>query len=325
MQSSLATRLRILATIVAVAGCDGTTTLPDSASELGAAMSASTPGEIHLLGEFALYMPTAPDGPRAVIVALGGPSTRAVLVTGEDFVAPPPVIPALRALGVAMRAFADEQGVAILGTSRFGPFALPNDVASDALILDALAAGAAASGRAELTSVPMLLFGLSGGGPEVSGFAARHPDKVAGVFLKAPLGVAMLTDAPQREVPTFLALAELEDQVDNAMLAVAHASNRSGGALWAIATEPAAVHFSYSDALRNATIEWMRSIMARRVAGSSGTIQRSVAASGWLGDPSTGAVPPWGQYRGDRSAVNWFPSQRMAGSWQSLIGAAAGN
>ncbi len=325
MPSSPAARLWILGTIVAAAGCDGSAAVTSSPPDLSAAKTASAPGEVHLLGDFALYMPTAPDGPRAVIVALGGPSTRAVLVTEEPFMAPPLVIPALKAMGAAVRAFADEHRVAILGTSRFGPSALPNGVASDALIFDALAQGAAASGRAKLASVPILLFGLSGGGPEVSGFAARHPDRVAGVFLKAPSGVASLTTAAQREVPTFLALAESDILVNNVALAQAFAANRAGGALWALATEPGAEHFSYSDALRDATIGWMRSIMDRRVAGSSGQIQPAVAPAGWLGDPATGEASPWGRYRGDRSAASWFPTQRTAEDWRVLIGAAAGS
>jgi len=228
-------------------------------------------------------------------------------------------------MGQAMRAFADQHRVAILGTSKSGPFALPNQVASDQSILNALAAGAAASGRTEVATVPILLFGLSGGGPEASGFAARHPERVAGLLLKAPSGVASLTTDAQRGVPTFLALAELDVLVNNVALGQAFTANRGSGALWALATEPGAVHFGYSDALRNATIGWMQSIVDRRVAGSSGRIQPAVEPSGWLGDPSTGDTSPWGGYRGDRSAASWFPTQRTADDWRILIGAATGS
>lgn len=325
MQSPLATRLWILGAIVAASGCDGTAAVDSNPPDLGAAKSTSATGEVYLLGDFALYMPTAPEGPRAVIVALGGPKTTGI-VTGGSFGAPfPPIEAALQVMGQAMRAFADEHRVAILGTSRFGPTALPNEIASDHSILNALAEGAAASGRAEVATVPILLFGLSGGGPQASGFAARRPERVAGLLLKAPLGVESLTTDAQRGVPTFLALNETDVFVDNVALGQAFTANRGSGALWALATEPGAIHFGYSDALRNATIGWMRSIVDRRVAGSSSRIQTAVAASGWLGDPSTGDTSPWGRYRGDRSAASWFPTQRIADDWRILIGAATGS
>jgi hypothetical protein len=324
MQSSLSAGLWMLGAVLAVSACDGPTAATNSSSDLNATKAASEAGDIHLLGDFALYMPAAPDGPRAVIVALGGPRTRAI-VTGESFGAPPTAEPALQVMGAAMRAFADEHGVAILGTSLFGPTALQDGVATDERILTALDEGAEASGRPALATAPILMFGLSGGGPAVSGFAARRPEHVAGLLLKAPSAVTTLQTDAQREVPTFLALAELDVLVDNSTLRQSFATNRGGGALWALAIEPGAVHFSYSDALRNATIEWMRSIVDRRVAGSSGRIQPAVAASGWLGDPATGEVSPWGRHRGDRSAASWFPTQRMAESWRVLIGAASGN
>src|SRR5690606_20260770 len=80
-----------------------------------AAAAQGTDGGVYQLGEFALYVPAAPEGPRAVLVALGGPNTKAI-VTGEPFGAPfPPVEAALRGMGQALRNFADEHRIAILG------------------------------------------------------------------------------------------------------------------------------------------------------------------------------------------------------------------
>jgi len=324
MRSPLVAGLWILGALLAASGCDGPTAPASSLPDLNAAKAGNEAGSVHLLGDFALFMPAEPDGPRAVIVALGGPRTSAI-VTGASFGAPPAVEPALQAMGQAMRAFAEEYGIAILGTSLSGPSALRDAIASDERILQVIAEGAVASGRPRLAAVPILMFGLSGGGPAASGFAARRPERVAGLFLKAPSGVASLQTSAQHEVPTFLALAERDVLVNNDALGQAFVANRGGGALWALATEPGAAHFSYSDALRNATIEWMRSIVGRRVAGSSGRIQPAVAESGWLGDPANGEVSPWGQYRGDRSAASWFPTQRTAESWRTLIGAATGS
>lgn len=333
MQSSLAVTLCILGAALGASACNdptattGNSTDPDAVAsgsgDLDSVSASRRAGTVHLLGDFALYMPATFRGPLAVVVALGGPRTSAI-VTGESFGAPPNAEPALQAMGEAMRAFADENRVAILGTSLFGPLALKDGVASDERILAALAEGAAASGRPTLATIPILTFGLSGGGPEASGFAARRPGQVAGVFLKAPSGVTLLLEPAQRRVPTFLALAENDVLVNNAALGQAFAANRSSGALWAMATEPGAVHFSYSDVLRTTTIGWMQEILARRVAGASGRIRPAVTVLGWLGDPATGEVSPWGRYDGDRSAASWFPTKCVAELWQALIGAGTG-
>ena len=168
----------------------------------------------------------------------------------------------------------------------------------------------------------ILLFGLFGGAPEASGFTARHPELVAGLLLKVPVSVATLTTDAQREVPTFMVLAELEVFFDNVALGQAFAANRGDGALWAMATEPGVPHQAFTPAMRTATLAWMSSVLDRRVAGSSSHIQTVVEQSGWLGDPSTGEVSPWGRYRGDRSSANWFPTRGPAEQWQILIGAA---
>jgi hypothetical protein len=321
MQSSVAQKLWMLGTLLVAAGCDspeGPTGLTDSQQDRNVA-AAVAGGAVYQLGDFALYMPPVPDAPRAVIVVLGSRNAKG-FVTGESFGVPfPPAEVALQAMGQSLRALADEHRVAILGTS-LGD--LPNGVVSDQQILNAIAAGAEASGRAELSTAPFLLFGLFGGGPEASGFTARHSQRVAGLLLKVPYSVAALTTETQRQVPTFMVLAELEVLGINAALGEAFAANRSGGALWAMATEPGVPHEAFTPAFRAATLAWMGAVLDRRVAGSSGQLHGVPEQSGWLGDPSSGAVSPWGRYRGDRSSANWFPTRGSAEQWQILIGAA---
>ena len=325
MRSPAAGSLWIMGILLAASGCDdpaaSTGVDPTRASVLQArnVSGGVADGEIHLLGDFALYVPAAAEGPRAVLVALGGPNTKAI-VTGEPFGAPlPPVEAALQAMGQSLRALADEHRIAILGTSLA---ALPQGAASDQRILEAIEAGAEASGQPGLSTVPLLLFGFSGGGPEASGFTARHPERVAGLLLKVPAGVASLTTEAQRRVPTFMVLAQFEAFVDNAALGQAFAANRGGGALWAMAMEPGVPHHAFSPNLRAATLEWIGSVVGLRLAGSSGRLRAIVEQSGWLGDPSTGEVSPWGGYRGDRSEASWFPTRSTAEQWRRLIGVA---
>ena len=325
MRSSAALRFWILGTLLAASGCDA----PAGPAHVDPASSGTLParaatraavGEIYELGEFALYMPPAAEGPRAVIVALGGPNTRA-FVTGETFGAPfPPVEAALQAMGESLRRLADEHRVAILGTSLAS---IQPGAAADQQVLDAIKAGADASGRTGLSTAPILLYGLSGGAPEASGFAARYPERIVGLFLKVPETVVTLTTAAQRKVPTFMVLAEFDAFVDNGALTQAFSTNRGGGALWAMAMEPGVPHHSFTPVHQATTIEWMGAVLNHRLAGSSGQLRTIKEQSGWLGNSSTGQVFPWGGYRGDRSTASWFPTRAVAQRWRTLIGAAS--
>jgi hypothetical protein len=323
MRSAIPARLWILSATLVI-GCDtpeGVVGPPDRPEDLAMA-AAAAPGTIYQLGDFALYMPAGPDAPRSVIIALGSRNAKG-FASGEPFGVPfPPIEAQLQAMGQSLRSLADEQRVAILGTALAD---MPNDALSDQRILNALQAGAEASGRPGLSVAPIVMFGLFGGAPEASGFTARHPSRVAGLLLKVPLSVAALTTPAQRQVPTLMVLAELEVFVDNTALGQAFAANRAGGALWAIAMEPGVPHQAFTPAFRTATREWLRSVLERRVAGSSGQTHAMPSQSGWLGDPSTGEVSPWGTYRGDRSTASWLPTRDAAEQWQRLIGLGTGN
>ena len=307
-----------LAALLAISGCDNG--FAPAELDRGVTANVQATGGVYQLGEFALYLPAAADGPRAVIVALGGPNTKG-FVTGEPFGAPVPAVEAaLQAYGQSVRQFAEEHRVAILGVSRFGPTSLPDGVESDQLILDALRAGAEASGTAGLADLPILLYGISGGSPEASGFATRHPGQVAGLFLKVPIEAPTMTTELQRQVPVFIVLAEFDAFVDNAAMQAAFAANRANGAPWAIAMEPGVPHHAITPVHQGATLAWMDAVLGRRLAGGSGLIRNTVQQSGWLGDLSTGRISPWGAYSGDRSAANWLPTKEAAEHWRALSG-----
>ena len=324
MRSSAVVRVWFLGMVLAASGC-GDATGPSGGDhgpallQGGRASALAAGGAVYQLDDFALYMPATAGGPRAVLVALGGPNTKG-FASGEPFGAPlPQVEAALQAMGQSLRELADERGLAILGTSLA---AMPAALESDARILAALSAAADASGQGGLSGLPILLYGISGGGPEASEFAARHADRIAGLVLKAPLSVSAMTSADQREVPTFMVLAQFDAFVDNVALAQAFAANRGGGALWAMGMEPGVPHHSLSPSHKAATIEWMRSILGHRLAGSSGRLRTISEQSGWLADPSTGTVSSWGAYTRDPSGVSWFPTRASAMQWLVLTGAA---
>lgn len=273
--------------------------------------------ELFEFGDFSVHIPAGVTAVRGILLALGGPNTRG-FASGVPFGAPvPEVEAALQTLGKEFRALAADHGLAVLGTSLA---AMANSSESDQLLLDAVQEAAALSGRPELASAPLLLYGMSGGGPEASGFTARNPGRVAGLFLKVPAGVASLTSGQVLAVPTYLVQAEMDAFVDNAALALAFEANRRMGALWARALEPGVPHHSLTPAHREVTINWMRTILELRLgSAAAGPLRPIIESSGWLGDPGSGAAP-WAEYLGDPASASWFPSQATAEDWEAFIG-----
>ena len=267
------------------------------------------------VGHYALYVPATVDTIRGLVVVLGGGDTRWVATNGPSS----SVHPTLWALGQWLRSLASTHGLAILGTSLV---AMGNEPGSDQILLDAIDAGASRSGHPELGDVPILLYGMSTGGAEASGFAARNPERVAGVFLRAPLGVSSVRSGPALGVPTFVVLAGNDTPADNSAVTATFESNRGAGALWALALEAEATPASFSGIQYSMTTSWITTIVESRLpTNHSGPIREIAETSGWLGDRITGRAEPWASYAGDRSLASWLPSPSVAESWEGLIAA----
>jgi Carboxypeptidase regulatory-like domain len=273
--------------------------------------------EVFELGDFALYTPSNYAGIQGILLALGGPDTRA-FATGAQFGEPiAEVESSLQALSEGFRYMAVTRGLAILGTSLA---AMTDGPESDQVILDAVRAAADTIGWPGLSTAPMLVYGMSGGGPEASGFTARHPERVVGLFLKSPLGVATLTSGVPLRVPTFVVLAELDAFVDNAALTVAFEANRRAGALWALANESGVPHHSLSLAQRRLTLVWIGNVMdVRMPVYPSEQLRDLVETDGWLGNPVSGDVSPWANYSEDRETASWFPTRAAAEWWRTFV------
>lgn len=308
--------LLILSAIALLPGCG------DGNDVLAPLPPPPPPPQAELLefGDFSVYVP-AVSAVRGVLLALGGPDTRG-FASGAPFGAPVPEVEAsLQTLGQEFRALGASQGLALLGTSRA---ALPNGPDSDRLLLDAIEEAAALSGRPELASAPLLLYGMSGGGPEASGLAARNPARVAGLFLKVPAGFETLTGAEPAGVlgvPAYVVLAEQDAFVDDAALAVAFLNNRRAGALWALALEPGVPHHSLTPEHRAITTGWMDVILQVRISPSHpGTLRTLSEDGGWFGSLSDGFVGAVANSWGFpvRSA-SWFPSEGTAAAWQAFV------
>jgi len=316
--------LLISAALFAGCGPDaGSPVGPDAGLEAGTAASAAGTGlashqATNLeFDDFALHVPANVDNVRGILVALGGPDTRGFAV-GTPFGAPLPESEAsLQELGVMLRDLAARRGLAILGVGRFGPTALPNEPASDQLLLDAIAEAAALTGRSDLVDAPFLMYGLSGGGPEATGFTQRNPERVAALFLRVPSVAGPLTGRAL-EVPAYMVLAEFDTFVDNGMLTATFEAHRAAGAPWALALERGVIHFTLTPATRELIINWMDAILPFSAPG--GTIHRRPPQVGWLGDPATGEIAPTRRFDGDPAKASFFPTRPLAAEWAALIG-----
>jgi dienelactone hydrolase len=280
--------------------------------------------EVFEFGVFAVFVPAHVDIPNGIILALGGPDTRA-FATGKRFGAPLPDVEAsFQLLGQDMRALASSSGLAIIGSSRVN-LGLPNSPDTDQLLSDGIATAAALGGRPDLSTAPILVYGLSGGGREASGFTARNPQRVAGLFLKVPASVSLLTDGEALGVPTYMVLAGLDLIVNNAALTAAFEANRGAGALWGMAMEPGVMHHSLSTFQRQVTVSWMTTVLDRRLPPHqwAGPLRDIAEKHGWLGDLATGVAAPWHTYDGDRASASWLPSEMTAREWEQLVGASA--
>jgi hypothetical protein len=277
--------------------------------------------EVFEFGDFALYVPAGVDEARGLMLALGGPDTRA-FATAKRFGAPLPDVEAsLQLLGQSLREMASVYRLAILGRRSSTPInPIVNSPETDVLLLDAVEAAAAMSGHAELPSAHLLMYGLSGGAPQASGFTARNPERVVGLFLKVPVSVSSVTSGEALGVPTYVVQAEVDAFVNNAAVATAFQANRAAGSLWALAKEPGVIHHSLTSLHRQVTINWMSTILDRRLRGARGqTLVRIAPASGWLGNLSTGEASPWATYAGDRTLASWLPSGSTAHEWETLV------
>ncbi len=276
-----------------------------------------SPQETYGYTDFALFVPAGVTQVRAVIVALGGPDTRA-FVDGRPAGAPSPAAEAAtQALGIGLRTLAQDSGFAILGTGLSG---LPNEGTNDGLLLGALQTGAALSGHPELSTAPLIPLGISGGGPEAFGLTIRQVARVAAFALRNPSAMSDFLFAAVQQVPGYINLSGADGQVDNAATTQVFLDNRADGAIWELALEPDAEHYVSSADARAVLIQWIAAASGLRLPASPGGALRGVAeSSGWLGNRATYDTAPFASYPDDASQASWLVNAEVAGAWKVFV------
>lgn len=273
--------------------------------------------EVITFPQYAVFAPAGTDTVRGVIVALGGPRTSG-FVTGLPVGAPnPDAEAASQLLGQLLRTLARDSGLAMLGTTEQG---LPDAAATDAALLQALATAASASGRPELTSVPVIMLGISGGGREAWGFTMRNASRVAGMILRTPAQWSAVATPEARQVPAMILLAQYDSVTGTTAQTQVFEANRALRAIWGLALEPNTVHYQQTEEVRTAMLGWIAAITGLRLPAPPGGAPRALSEEqGWLGNRATYEVAPFASYAGDPLTASWLPSGTVGADWQALV------
>lgn len=276
-----------------------------------------TAQEFYQLGAISAYVPAGVEPIRGAIIALGGPNTGGFVDGQKISSADDPVLEqALQELGTSLRALARSRRFALLGTKNTG---MPNSSASDDALLSAVRNAGEKSGHPELIEAPILMFGLSSGGPEAAGMAARHAERAVGLLLRVPVGVVSLNSAAALAIPTFVMQAGRDDPQMNLRVKDGFLTNRARGGLWSLAVEPDVIHAQATERANGTCIAWLSQVLAMRLPSTPGAALNVLQEdAGWLGDQSTLSIAAWGDYAGDRTAASWLLNEATASSWKLL-------
>ena len=185
-------------------------------------------------------------------------------------------------------------------------------------LLDMLGKFATRVQHPELANAPLLFFGMSAGGQFNYEFAAWKPERVvAFVVNKGGIYYTALTSRATRAVPALLYVGgkDLESRVST--ISGLFALNRRGGALWALAEEPAAGHIVGRS--RDMSIIFFEDVLPLRLGDASSSLKPLNEKSGFVGDYKAKTFEPIGEKPAPNYPTAWLPSERVAKAWQAMI------
>jgi pimeloyl-ACP methyl ester carboxylesterase len=194
---------------------------------------------------------------------------------------------------------------------------------TEAAFLEALEQFARQSGRVELTQVPWVLWGHSGGAGWAYQMFTRHSDRVLAVVLRSgPTSRGpVFTDSPGTPVLYNLGRREKNDARFGRIWARAgevFQARRSRNALDTWSPDPQSSHDCRFGRLL--VIPYLDACLAQRL-GTPGTgLMASIdMAPAWFGNIETFEICPAGEYRGELDRVAWLPNERIARFWQEFV------
>ncbi len=192
------------------------------------------------------------------------------------------------------------------------------------------------SGHPELASVPLALWGHSGGGHWCGGMVLTQPERVAAAWLRS--GVPLLVANPDRpEIkPYTLSRAALRVPimcnpgtkegvtVKDGRFAKVWPANlaffemvRGSGGLLGIAIDPLTAHECGNS--RYLAIPWLDQCLSLRLPDQPGQALREVSLEGaWLAEPTGATAIRAAKFEGDPLKVGWLPNETIAEAWMEF-------
>jgi poly(3-hydroxybutyrate) depolymerase len=184
-------------------------------------------------------------------------------------------------------------------------------------LLDALDTLAVRSKHRELSTAPLLLWGMSAGGEFNYEFACWKPERVvAFVVNKGNIYYTALAPRAARSVPAILFTGGKDLEFRTSTITGLFAVNRRAGALWALAEEPNAAHVVGRS--RDVALALFEDTLALRVAGGS-ALKPVSEKSGLLGDLKAKTFQAIGDAPVPNYPTAWLPTARVAERWQWLV------
>lgn len=178
----------------------------------------------------------------------------------------------------------------------------------------ALSALGERSKHPELTTAPLLLWGMSAGGQFNYEFVAWKPERVAAfVVNKGGIYYSALLSRNARNVPGMLFIGEKDMDSRISTITGLFALNRRGGALWALANEPGAAHV-VGRSLELARVFFEDVLSARGTA----TLRQMSERDGFVADLKTKTFQHAGASAPADHSTAWLPSERVARAWQAM-------
>ena len=219
------------------------------------------------------------------------------------------------------RAFARKWRLAILETALHGNCRIWGDPSSGsaAALMRVLAEVGTATDRPELSTVPWLLWGHSGGGYWTLAMLREYPERIlAAVCYSAAWDPQWEYPAQTARIPVLLRHAGPKDAPFARCLETAL---QAFGQLRAL-DAPASIVYNHGENhnlshLREAMVPFFESAMRARLPRRPGGPMRDVRpADTWLGDTSTLEIFPERRFAGDKAALCRFPDEAAARVWK---------
>ncbi len=184
-------------------------------------------------------------------------------------------------------------------------------------LLDTLTTFAAKSKHPELASAPLFLWGMSSGGEVNNEFVNWNPERVAAfVVNKGGIYYTALASKAARAVPGLLFIGgkDLESRID--IITGLFALNRRGGAVWALAEEPAAAHIVGRS--KELAMMFYEDLLPLRI-GDAGALKPINEKDGFVGDIHAKTFQPAATASTANATTDWFPTERVAKAWQAMV------